>query len=58
MDFRFQKFEQVRVVDDHSSYFNFCGMVESCKVSQSTQVPMYQLFGSIWFVEHQLEREA
>ena len=58
MDFRFTRNEQVRVVDDRSNYFDFCGAIEACKVSQSHQTPMYQLFGSIWFMEYQLERES
>jgi hypothetical protein len=58
MDFRFTRNEQVRVVDDRSHYFDLCSAVAACKVSQSNQAPMYQLFGSIWFMEYQLERAS
>jgi hypothetical protein len=58
MDYRFRKHEMVRVVDSNSRYFNCCGMVELRDICQSHQAPMYQLFGSTWFGEHQLERES
>ncbi len=55
MDFKFKYRDLVRVIDTHSGYAYYCGMIEEREMNQSYLEPVYRLFGSLWFTEHQLE---